>query len=112
MTWQHSPVGSLAGCRSLDVLAHGKPPTPPLVSLADILRGRYDWQFVCVSGTVREVLLSETNDNWVLLSLVADGQLLHVSAPLNDIAKTDFDRLLGESIKAVAIALRKHLLKV
>ena len=99
-TWEQPHAGSLADCRSLDVLAHGEPPTPPRVSLADVLRGRYDWQFVCVSGTVREVLLSETNDNWVLLSLVADGQLLHVSAPLNGTAKADFDRLLGERVEA------------
>ena len=100
-TWEQPHAGSLADCRSLEVLAHGRPPAPPRVSLADILRGRYDWQFVRVSGIVREILLSETNDNWVLLTLIADGQVLHVSAPLNVTAKADFDRLLGESIEAI-----------
>ena len=88
----------------ISVLERGTPPTPVTATVSDLLSGKLDWRFARVSGAIRDVFPSETGANWVILILVADGDILCCSSPLNGASVTDFETLIGQTVSMDGIA--------
>ena len=85
------------------VCRHGPEQPPVDVEIPSLVNGDYDWRHVRVSGFVREVVRSETNNKWMHLAVCDKGCLLHISAPLSGKQPEDFYRLWGCRVSAVGI---------
>ena len=73
-------------------------PTPKSRTIRDILSGARDWQSARISGLVRDVLPSETNDGWTFLTLSDGRDILTVAAPLNGTPLSAFAALIGRDV--------------
>lgn len=82
-----------------DLLHRETPAAPSVRSISELLSGAFDWQPACVCGEVRDAFLSETSVNWALMVLIADGQLLYVSTPLNGASVDDFKKFIGRHVQ-------------
>ena len=91
-------------CRSLEVLSHGPPPAYRSTDIIEVLSGRIDWEPACISGLVRDVLPSETNENWTILLLCAEGETLYVSVYTENPKRRPFDALLGKTVDVCGFA--------
>lgn len=86
-------------CRELEVLGHGPPPAYRSAVIGEILSGAIDWELVRVTGLVRDILPSETNHNWTILLLCAEGETLYVSVYTEKPEDRPYDQLLGQTIE-------------
>ena len=102
---------SINGCVTIDrlsdiqvsltdtrILRHGSAPQPIQISAGQIETGEIDWRRARIRGFVRDVLPSETNKNWIYIVLIADGQTVYVSIPLNGTPPQQVTSLIGTDV--------------
>ena len=65
-------------CSSIEVLAHGEPVRPILAKPADIAAGKLDFRLVTLTGTIRDAFPDEIDDNFCVLSVVAERHHFYV----------------------------------
>lgn len=81
----------------------GTLPKPRPAKVQDIRLGRHDFECVRISGRVKDVIISETNSNWVFLVLQCDGEDIYVSIPINESPAEAFEQLIGAQIRVDGI---------
>ena len=72
---------------------------PPLVSAEEFLSGEYDFRLVRAKCVIKDAFRDEINPDYAYLTLLWDNKIVYAAVQ----AKT---------LSAVAIAFRKHLLKL
>ena len=59
-----------ANVKAFEFLRHETPPPPLEASLAELLKGHRDFQYVSVRATVRDAVRSILNENWITLGII------------------------------------------
>ena len=94
---------AIASVTTATLLRHGPEPQPVETDLRTVIGGSLDWRLVRVSGFIREAVRSDTNADWMHLSLCADGQLLNLAMPLGGRTPEDFEELVGATVSVTGI---------
>lgn len=92
-----------ASVSSLEVVAHGPAPIPPLISATEFLSGKWDNRFVRMQGTVKDVLYDEIDPLFTHLTLDSDGYTLYMSCRKAAHTGMPVERFLGASVSVTGI---------
>ena len=84
---------------SVERIKSGTAPRVIRATVRDIGKGGLDYRPVRTSGLVRNVDVSETGRGWVKITLLDDGELLRVSAPMLKTPIKEYKKLIGRRIE-------------
>ena len=94
---------SAAEVKTATLLRHGPAPQPLPTNIAAVVSGILDWRLTRIEGLLREAVRSDTNAQWMHLTISDNGSLLHASLPLDNNVPADFYDLIGAHIAVTGI---------
>ena len=93
----------IAGCQTIDVLAHEDPPEPLPVTIAEIKSGRFDHRPIRTRGTVREVFRDEIDPEWIYITLSDRDQQLYLTLRDQDRLHDNLKSITGAEVEVDGI---------
>jgi len=96
------------------VISHGIRPKPLDLSIQDLLKGNHEYSFVRIRGRVYGARPSETNQRYLLLSIVDANSLVEASSYITEEESRRCQRLIGtevciEGIYSTSDGVRHHI---
>ena len=96
---------SRAEAMAIELISRGPPPEPAIVSLRELLQGRFDYRLVTTSVEVRDCCRSETSAAWAILAVGDGNDLIYVSVPINGDELLDLEGMIGSSVMLTGVTL-------
>lgn len=103
-----------ADCATIDVIGHTRPDPPRSTTIRAILQGRHPYQYVRTHGLVTDAFNDDIDHQFVRIVIAPvddpNSGSLNLTIPSATVSPDAAAALIGA--EAVAIALRKHLLRI
>ena len=91
------------------VIGHETPDAPYDITAREMLSGRHDFQFTRLTGRVRDVAFSETNSEWLFLTLICGDAIVYAGVPWTDSASFRPDDLIDARVSVDGVCLKYDL---
>ena len=96
-------------CSGIEVIGHATPDAPYDITAQEMLSGRHDFQFTRLTGRVRDIAFSETNAEWLFLTLISEHSIIYAGLPYSDTAAFRPDDLVGAKVSVEGVCLKYDL---
>ena len=96
-------------CSGIEIIGHTTPDTPYDITAREMLSGRHDFQFTRLTGRVRDVAFSETNAEWLFLTLICKDTIIYAGVPWTDSASFRPDDLIDARVSVEGVCLKYDL---
>ena len=97
-TFKRTSALPQAQVTNLMLMKHGPAPQPVHSTIEELHGGGDSWRFVRIKGLVRDVHLSETSPNWIILVLCSHTRSLYVSMPAIAASVERLREFLGRTV--------------
>ena len=95
-------------CYTIETLSRVKPKDIPLVGLADVRSGKYDYSPVHVRGTIRDFFRDEIDPAWIFLVLTDDRESVYCAFVWTGNAPSDYEGMIGSQAEISALVTPKN----
>ena len=93
----------------IDIIGHEAPDAPYDITAREMLSGRHDFQFTRLTGRVRDIAFSETNSEWLFLTLICGDTIIYAGVPWTDSATFRPDDLVDAKVAVEGVCLKYDL---
>lgn len=89
-------------------VSHQQPPAPIPATVSELLDGKYDNQFIRLSGIVYDAQTSETNPEWMHLTIAGQGKIIYISLFDPGNHKTACEKLIGSFVMLDGLCMQRE----
>ena len=95
-------------CDSIRVLGHSLAPTPTIISAQDFHSGKFDYAFVKLQGTVRDIFVDEIDANWTILEISAEQTTVSAAIFTKNGNIPDLSALIGGEVAIAGTCVKNR----